>query len=221
MKRCREVILKVVDYYKPSVVTVLGSGWLLDFPLAEVAGSVSRVILVDIVHPPEVKDQVASMNNVDLKEEDISGGLILRVWNKARQRMFFNKLRSLDTIQIPDYIPEFDPGLVISLNILTQLESMPVTFLRKRSLVNEENFTEFRKKMQASHIRFLTKHQSLLITDLAEIVTENSGKVRDIPSVLTELPEGRLKEEWTWNFDLEKSDYFTRRSVFKVAAIIL
>jgi len=221
LKRCREFILKAVDYYKPSIVTVLGSGWLLDFPLSEIAGSVSRINLVDIVHPPEVKDQIAGMKNVVLREEDISGGLILEVWNKARRRIFFNKLRSFDAIQIHDYKPDFDPGLIVSLNILTQLESMPVAFLRKRSSLNEEKFTELRKNIQAGHIRFLCKHKSVLITDLAEIITEDSGKVREIPSLLTELPEGKLREEWTWNFDLEKSDYFTQRSIFKVAAIIL
>lgn len=221
LNRCREFILKAVEYYRPSIITVLGSGWLLDFPLAEVAGSVSKIILVDIVHPPEVKTQVAGMKNIVLKEEDLSGGLILEVWIKARQHLFLNKLRSLDSIKIPEYKPEFDPGLVISLNILTQLEAMPVAFLRKRASVIEESFTDFRKEIQAGHLGFLSKHQSVLITDLAEVVTENSGKVREIPSVLTGLPEGRAKEEWTWHFDLKKSDYFTQRSVFKVAAIIL
>ncbi len=221
LKNCRNFILKAVEMQKPSVITVLGSGWLLDFPLTEITGQVSQINLVDIVHPPEVKNQVAGMTNVVLREEDITGGLIREVWNKAGGRMFFNKLTSLQDISIPEYKPEFEPGLVISLNILTQLESMPLTLLKKKAAVNEESFVEFRRKIQHSHIGFLTRHKSVLITDLAEVVTEKSGKVTEIISVLADLPGGGFREEWTWYFDLRKSDYFRRKSVFKVAAIIL
>ena len=61
----------------------------------------------------------------------------------------------------------------------------------------------------------------LLITDISEIITDNSGNTTENPSVLTDLPEAKLKEEWTWNFDLRKSDYYRKKSVFKVTAMIL
>jgi hypothetical protein len=38
---------------------------------------------------------------------------------------------------------------------------------------------------------------------------------------LIDLPEGKHKEEWTWDFDLKGSDYYGKRSVLKVAAIII
>ena len=46
--------MKALDYYKPLNVTVLGSGWLLDLPLAEMLEKTEMIYLVDIVHPPEV-----------------------------------------------------------------------------------------------------------------------------------------------------------------------
>lgn len=221
LKNCRDFILKVLDLYGQSKVTVLGSGWLLDLPLKEMCDAVEEINLVDIIHPPEVKEQAGKLKKVKLREEDVSGGLITEVWEKGRHRSFFNKLRSLDEIRISEYQPQFDPGMIISLNILTQLESLPLEFLKKRSVKNEENYVWFRKEIQSKHISFLKKHESLLITDLSEIITDNSGITTEIPSVLTDLPEGKLKEEWTWNFDLRKSDYYTKKSVFKVAAMIL
>jgi len=218
---CRSFILKSFDLIRPSVITVLGSGWLLDLPLRELADRVTAINLVDIVHPPEVKSQVAELKNVILREEDVTGGLISEVWQKAGHRTFLNKLGSLDEIEIPEYKPEFDPGMVVSLNIFTQLESMPLQLLKKKSACDDDRFLQFRKEIQQNHIAFLRKHHSVLITDLSEVVTESNGRIDEIVSVLVDLPRARLKEEWTWNFDLKRSDYYRKRSVFKVAAILL
>jgi len=220
LKNCRDFILKALDFYKPSKVTVLGSGWLLDLPLKEINDLVNEINLVDIIHPPEVKEQVADLKKVSIWEEDVSGGLINEVWHKARHRTFLNRLRSLDGIIINEYQPQFDPGMVISLNILTQLENLPLEFLKKRSVKNEESYLQFRKEIQSKHISFLRKHKSVLITDISEVITDSSGNVIENLSVLTDLPDTKLREEWTWDFDLKKSDYYSKKSVFKVSAMI-
>jgi hypothetical protein len=221
LSNCRNFILKAVDFYKPSKVTVLGSGWLLDLPLKELIDTVTEINLVDIIHPPEVKEQVADLKKVILKEEDVSGGLIEEVWKKSGRKTFLNRLKSLEVIEIPEYHPQFDSGMIISLNILTQLESLLLEFLKKRVRKNDDSFLQFRREVQSKHISFLKKHKSVLITDFSETVTETSGNVSEIKSVLIDLPEHKFKEEWTWNFDLKKSDYYNKRSVFNVAALIL
>jgi len=221
LKNCRDFVLKALDFYKPSKVTVLGSGWLLDLPLKEMCDAVAEINLVDIIHPPEVKEQAGKLKKVILREEDVSGGLITEVWEKGRFRSFFNKLKSLDEIRILEYQPQFDPGMIISLNILTQLESLPLEFIKKRSVKNEESYLWFRKEVQSKHISFLENHKSVLITDISEIITDNSGNTTEITSLLTDLPEAKLKVEWTWNFDLRKSDFYRKKSAFKVVAMIL
>jgi hypothetical protein len=221
LSNCRNFILKAVDFYKPSKVTVLGSGWLLDLPLKELIDTVTEINLVDIIHPPEVKEQVADLKKVILKEEDVSGGLIEEVWKKSGRKTFLNRLKSLEVIEISEYHPQFDSGMIISLNILTQLESLLLEFLKKRVRKNDDSFLQFRREVQSKHISFLKKHKSVLITDFSETVTETSGNVSEIKSVLIDLPEHKFKEEWTWNFDLKKSDYYNKRSVFNVVALIL
>jgi hypothetical protein len=221
LKRCRGFILKALDFYKPEKVTVIGSGWLLEVPLKEILEKTKKVCLVDIVHPPEVISQTGYLENVELIELDVTGGLIEEVWKKSGKYSFFNKLQSLSNINIPEYIPETDPGMVVSLNILTQLETLLVDFLRKRSKIREEEFANFRTEIQKKHIDFLKKYESVLISDFAEVITGKSGNIKTVPTLVTDIPPGRLKEEWTWNFDLKGGDFYNTRSVMKVTAVII
>jgi hypothetical protein len=220
LKHCREFILKALDFYKPAVVTVLGTGWLLDLPLKEMTERTDLINLVDVLHPPEVKRQVADIKNVVLREDDVTGGLILNIWRKAGPRFILNRLRSIRDIEVPGYQPQFDTGMIISLNIMTQLESLPLAFLKKRSKCTEEDYLNFRREIQSKHLSFLKNRKSVLITDLSEVVTESSGNISEISSVIIDLPEGKYREDWTWDFDLIRSDFYNKRSVFKVSALL-
>ena len=217
---CRAFILKAVELRKPSKVTVLGSGWLLDLPLKEIIETGAEISLVDIVHPPEVREQVSGLGKVTLIEDDVSGGLISEVWEKARRKFFIKRLGTPDSIVVREYKPGSDPGMVISLNILTQLENLPLEFLKKRSGGDEDAFMRFRQRVQEKHIGFLKKHLSVLITDVSEIITESSGRVSEIPSVVTDLPQAELTEEWTWHFEDKRPDFFSKKSEFRVRAIM-
>jgi phenylpyruvate tautomerase PptA (4-oxalocrotonate tautomerase family) len=220
-QHCRDFILKAIDHYRPVKITVLGSGWLLDLPLAEMAEKTGKVVLADIIHPPEVIRQTAGMKNVELIEQDLTGGLIEEVWKKAGKRTFLNRLSSLDKIYIPEYKPVNDPGMVISLNIITQLETQPERLLRKKSKATEAEFRHFRKEIQSGHLRFLQRYKSILITDIAEVITETGGKTDEKVTILVELPAGRAREDWIWDFDLLQADYNKKMSVFKICALIL
>lgn len=221
LMNCRAFILKSIDLCKPDIITILGTGWLLDVPLKEMAEKADKIYLVDILHPPEVRNQVAGFKNVVLLEIDVTGGLILSVWQKTRNRFFFNKLSSIGDIEIPEFKTDFNPGMIISLNIMTQLESLLLEFLKRRSRVTEDEYLGFRREIQVKHLSLLCKNESVLITDLCEIVTDNSGRKTELPSVLIDLPEARIREEWTWDFDFRMSDYYNKRSVFKVAALLI
>jgi len=215
---CRNFILKSLDYYKPQKVTVLGSGWLLELPIAEMIEKTGKIYLVDIVHPPDVIAQAGKLKNVELIEEDISGGLIEEVWQKTRKFFFFNKLHSLENINIHEYEPDFDPGMVISLNILTQLESLLLTFLKNRSDISEEEYYAFRREIQNKHLNFLKKHPSVLITDYEEVITNKQGTITKISTMVTEIPANRFSEEWIWDFDQTGTDLNNSRSLMKVIA---
>jgi hypothetical protein len=221
LERCRNFILKSLEIHKPEKITVLGSGWLLELPLAEMVEKVNEIYLVDIAHPPEVIHQVSKISAVKLLTEDVSGGLIEEIWKKTSKLPFFRKLESLKEITIPEYNPDFDPGMVISLNILSQLEVLPLRYLTKKSKVKEDELNAFRKEIQDNHINFLKRYKSVLITDLVEIFTDRSGNKSEKVSIIAELPAGLYRDNWTWDFDLKGSDFHGKRSVMQVAAIII
>ncbi len=220
-ERCRKLILKAMDIYEPVKVTAFGSGWLLELPLAEMLEKTGEIVLVDIIHPPDVYRQTRDMKKIRLVEEDATGGLIEEVWKKAGSRSFLNKLASLDDIVIPEYNPGEDPGLVLSLNLLTQLEYLPLKLLKAKSKASEAGFESFREEVQKSHMRFLTKHPSLLITDVAATYTDVKGNVSEKKTSFVEIPAGKASEEWIWDFDLKYSDYNRKSSVLKINAVIL
>jgi hypothetical protein len=219
-EHCRNFIIKALEIYKPEKVTVLGSGWLLDLPFAELVERTGKVCLIDIIHPPDVISQAGSFKNVELIEQDITGGLIAEVWEKTAKYQFFKKLKSLDNIIIPEFKPDDDPGMIISLNILTQLESLLIDFLKKRSKIGEEEYNHFRTEIQRKHISFLKNHKSVLITDYAEVISNKSGNIMTVPTLITDLPPYLFKEEWTWNFDQTGADLYNSRSQFKIVALI-
>ena len=219
-EKCRRLILKAIDLYKPKKITALGSGWLLELPLSEMLERADEIVLIDIIHPPDVYRQTEGMKKIRLLEEDVTGGLIEEVWKIAGKRTFLNKLPSLDKIVIPDYNPEEDPGLVLSLNLLTQLEYLPLKLLKAKSRATEADFEHFREEVQKSHMRFLSKHKSLLITDITAIFTDIKGNISEKKTAFVDLPAGKINEEWIWDFDLKYSDFNRKRSVLKIYAVI-
>ncbi len=74
LENCRRTILEaarsVADRRK---ATVLGSGLLLDVPLAELAATFKEVALVDVLHMRSARRAAARFPNVRLVEADVSG----------------------------------------------------------------------------------------------------------------------------------------------------
>ncbi len=218
-KHCRDFILKAVDVIAPEKVTVLGSGWLLELPLLEMSERVGEIRLVDIIHPPEVIVQTREIRNIKLIEDDITGGLIEEVWKKAGNRTFFNKLPSIGQIKIPEYNAG-NPGLIISLMVLTQLESLPVRLLEKKAKKDENALLNFRKNIQVNHISCLKQHKAVLITDTSEIFIDPDGKSTEVRTLLTDLPQNCYTETWRWDLDLKRADFNRKRSVMEITGVI-
>ena len=221
LEHCRNYILKAVEIHKPDKVTVLGSGWLLELPVAEIIEKTGKLSLIDIIHPPEVIAQAGEIGNIELIESDLTGGLIEEVWNLVSRHSVFSKPKSLEEIIIPEFKPENDPGMIISLNLITQLETMLVRFLGKKTRISDTEMLKFRKTIQNKHIDFISRYRSVLITDYEEIITKKSGEVDKISTLLADLPQLAEREEWTWDFDSKGVDFYNSRSVMKVLALTL
>jgi len=217
LSNCRSFILDEIARTAPSKITVLGSGWLLDLPLAELADRVGEIVLVDIVHPPQVKEQTACFPNVKLVEEDVSGGLIAEIWDKVGKGFRFGKRDNLDDLFIPVYRMR-DPGMVISLNILTQLEVLPLRLIEKKRKIDKNCIMEFRKKIQNNHLETLRNHHSLLIADIKEVFVHSDGVVTEDKTLVVDVPEENVSKRWRWDFDMVGIDFHGKKSYMEVIA---
>jgi hypothetical protein len=214
--QCRKYITERVKSNAISDITILGSGWLLDVPLEELAELCNSINLIDINHPRQVRRKVKQFKNVNLLKDDITGGLINDIF-----KLCSSLPCSLDSIEIPSYRFDFDPGTLISLNILTQTDTLLIDYLIKKSRMDIEEQRRFRKRVQEAHLNLLKPYPNLIITDFEEkIIDIDTGAIIETrPLLFTSLPEGNNRQEWEWVFDSSGEYYRRKRVSFKVMAL--
>lgn len=213
--KTRDFIVEGVRAAKPDIVTILGSGWLLDIPLEELASLCEHINLVDINHPAQVKRKAGILKNVSLIEDDITGGVAGLLPGAIRNSI------SAAAIEIPRYKPDYERGMVVSANLLTQLDMIPADYLAARSDSSREDLRQFRKRIQEAHIDFLREQTSLLVSDVLEEVWREDEKVEENDLLFTRFPAGKMERQWIWDFDTGGSYYRRSRVLFKVRAVML
>jgi hypothetical protein len=192
-------------------VVILGSGPLLDVPLHELAAMFHEVVLVDIVFLPEVYKRIKPYANVRLVQHDVT--------NMA-QRLYEN-LRSGQT-ELPlaaPAVPDIDnnTGLVISLNILSQLWVMPRAYaLKKLRGLEEENVDDWCNQITGSHYAFLQQLTCpvCLIGDHEFVKRDREGRIVSQGSTIAGLALPDPEDSWTWNIvPLGEKDRFLSKEL--------
>jgi hypothetical protein len=217
----RKFIVSVINKVKPKVITVLGSGWLLDIPLRNIISSGATVRLVDVVHPPGIVRSLSDERAVTFMTCDITGGLISLVWNLSESGLKPGSDQLFESVSMLDCRCDSDPGLILSVNLLSQLHTLPFEYLVKKKIVGQEFHDAFAALVQEKHIAFLKKYEAVMITDIEEIETDRSGVPHSTQITQCRLPAGRSRKEWTWEFDTEGSYKQGFTTVLKVAALHL
>lgn len=166
---------------------VLGSGALLDLPLAELAGAFRRVVLVDVVHPWRARLASRGFANVTRVTDDVTGVL---------EAVSIGELASPRPCQLIDD-PEVD--LVASLNLLSQLPVIPVRRLDGRAA--PEPLAALAQDLVRSHLADLERSRAstLLISDVERVVVGRDGREIERSSLIADLPEPPHDREWWWD----------------------
>ncbi|MFQ3573445.1 MAG: hypothetical protein SNJ53_02300 [Thermodesulfovibrionales bacterium] len=151
LNNSKEVILDALKMASGNKrIVVLGSGLLIDLPLNVISQRFDDVVLVDIIHLPQVEDVVKVYDNVRLISADITS---------VAQRLFITK--PLPNTQLPreqPFLPECNDGcdMVISLNILSQLPVIPVNYLvDKLGWEYGDMLTKWENYLMSSHLNAL------------------------------------------------------------------
>lgn len=169
------------------VALVLGSGHLLDVPLAELAGMFEEVWLVDIVHPWPSRRAVRRYANVRLIEADVTEWLDELAGEPAVPARFLDEAR-LDW--------------VASVNLLSQLAHLPQRWLMaNRPDLEADTVIRFGETLMIRHLEWLARFRApvCLLADVEQTRLDARGEVADTRDYRSLLAGWQINAEWRWD----------------------
>lgn len=164
---------------KRRTALVLGSGPLLDVPLAELSAMFGQVWLVDMVHPWRARREARQFANIRLIEHDIA---------ESQGEAAGRPERFLD---------EADIDWVASVNLLSQLAN-PDTCCRGVSASETETRG---RELMARHLEYLGRFRApvCLVTDVEQVTVDAAGGVLESTDFRQLLTDWRVRAEWRWD----------------------
>jgi hypothetical protein len=195
-------------------IAVLGSGYLLDLPIDELLERCTEIHLYDVHHPKEVLAKYRNNAKVVFVEKDITG--LSEYLYKAKKNSDVSEILNRNT-----QLTLQDADLVISLNILNQLDIILVDYLNEKMALDMETELKLRNKIQTEHINCLSETMSLLIADTEEIHINETGQ-ESTNNLFAQIQlEGITSdsENWKWSFDTSGNYAEDAIVTFKVTAV--
>lgn len=194
LERTKQVIrAAILDCPQRRKAVVLGSGLLLDVPLADLAATFDEVVLVDVVHPISVYLAKLWYRNVRLVRADVTG-TAAELPRVARNPQ----------LPLPHAVPQLfcdDPEVdyVVSVNLLSQLPYIPTYYLENTAR-SESEINTYARDLIDAHLDYLRRLPGAvtLITDVEKLKIDSAGRIVERFDILygARLPWQTV--EWTW-----------------------
>jgi len=202
LERTRKFIAGSFGQTGAESAAVLGSGWLLDVPLDDLLGRFKHIYLVDIHHPIQIRKKTASLSQVELIEEDLSGGIIEQVWNSSSSpKSALAQGPDPDQFKWIPPLSRISPDVLISVNLLNQLDILLCDYLLKKKHFQQEDLVPFRRAIQSFHLEWISAKPGCLVTDVREEVSDKKGVKSSKTLLYARLPDGIRQDRWWWDFD--------------------
>ena len=179
-----------------SSVVVYGAGLLLDVPLKELASMFLHVYLIDIVFLPEARRLTKQFSNVTLIQHDAT---------QIAEALYESVRKASPVLPEPQSAPPAcvpQAGLVVSLNLLSQLWVIPREFaLKNIRNLDEEQLDDWCGGMVAAHYAFLRSLGSsvCVIADHEYVKRDREGTIVNRGSTVFGLTLPDPDESWTWH----------------------
>jgi hypothetical protein len=195
IERCRSIILngmKRCEQRRRAVI--LGAGLLHDVPLVELASAFREVLLVDVVHPFSARKQTRSLNNVRRVTADVTNTLaeLYRVSDEPELPLPRSR---------PDlFVDDAELDYTVSLNLLSQLPCMPMTYLPRYHAHTTEAVEAYARNLIQSHLDYLSRlpGRVALITDVERLKFDMMRRLVERTDLLFGLTLPKQGEEWEW-----------------------
>jgi hypothetical protein len=194
-ERTRQVILRAMERCpRRRKAVVLGSGPLLDVPIAELCASFDEVILADVVHPLGARRRRRRFANVRAVTADVTA-VAEAVYRVARD----------PKAELPRGRPDLfcddeDVDLVASVNLLSQLPYLPVEYLQRVGEHAADAITSFARDLIAAHLDYLRRVPGVttLVADVEAQTVDTKGKIVGREDTLYGVKPPRADEDWIW-----------------------
>lgn len=173
---------------------ILGSGRLLDVPLAALAAAFRRVVLVDALHPLTARLGARRYGNVELWSADVTGTVAA-----------LHRLRPGDPLPAARaFAPLHAPGidLVVSLNLLSQIGVAPGEWIERRLGPGAGGMAQaFGAALVRAHLDDLARCDATvcLIADIERQFVGAAGLDIERESSIFGITPLAAAEEWLWN----------------------
>jgi len=184
-----------------SSIAIFGSGWLLDVPIDDIIRDFKEVYLFDIIHPLQITHKYKKYPHVHFIEADVTGGVAKKIYDRITAKSHVRK-QSLPQLTQTQFSYDIPFDLLVSLNIVNQLDILLLEALEKHETVSEEEKQDFRYCIQKNHMHLLEQYNYCLISDWEKLVTHTKTRhTHSEPLVFVEPPAHTHHSEWLWNFD--------------------
>jgi hypothetical protein len=202
LKKTSNYIIQFCEKIPPdSRLAILGSGWLLDLPVDYLVKKFKLIYMVDVLHPMQIKHKFRASASLIFIERDLTGyaAQVSGLVRKSSQTDILNSLSNLNRVNV---MSGMDYDVILSVNVLTQLDSILCDFITSKKYFKSEQLINFQKKLQQEHLNLLTSKPSCLISDVREIFLDRNNSIAYSTDTLkVDWPLGQHSESWNWNFD--------------------
>ena len=173
-------------------IVIMGAGSLLDVPLDDLAKEFDEVCLIDLVFLKDARKRVRPFSNVHLLEQDVTDSLAACQKGAVQAQSVISQGQAwLDLNEV---------DCLVSLNLLSQLPLIPVSWLMKHFGISEQQADTLAKQLINEHLNLLNACSGVkcLITDRWVTEVDAQGKEIDGFDPLWEVSVPEVQKSWDW-----------------------
>jgi len=220
LEQTRKFMLQSAESKIKGTAAILGSGWLLDVSLESLAGAFQQLHLYDIHHPPQIRKKVEKLDNVELFQTDLTGGVIEDAYRAVKRYRKRGEKTLINALANASFHFAHPPDFIASVNIMNQLNILVTEYMKTKKIYTDRELLELDRKIQQNHLNILQKGKSCLITDYEEELYDPKNQfIGSNPLIHVTLPKGRMKRQWQWQFDTQMRYREDARTYLNVVAI--
>ena len=208
--KTRQTISKAIEKCSGnSRAIIFGAGLGHDLPVRELLAHFAEVLLVDVVHTLPIRWVALRNRKVKLVTHDISESL---------DNIYKGELR----VRAPErFLDTKSANLIVSLNLLSQLPTLPTHYLEKVYRVNDIELERLAKKLIEAHLSYLRQFSGVvcLVTDLDREILDLKGDLISKFSALRDISVPLVGETWLWEIaplGEEDNSYSVRNRVIGI-----